>query len=148
MTVLHLGVVDIPYNLPAPKRRNKVGAQPTTGDVAGWLENRYHVMEHFWQIHQADVAGAVERSLAGALETVLMGGPPSHDPFGTAAGAIEEEFRRMVEGKELDRLGYPGIPTRASLEGVSHRFKAKKGPPRPSFVDTGLYVASFKAWVD
>jgi hypothetical protein len=51
--------------------------------------------------------------------------------------------------KEMDRLGYPGVPTKASLDGVSHRFKNKRGAPgRPSFSDTGLYEDSFVAWID
>jgi len=157
---LHLGVVDVPY-MQAPKAprrgRKRIGAKPkkmvagtqTTGDIAEKLEARYHVMEHFVQLHSADViAPALEKGLAGALETMMMGGQPTPALFASAEGIIEEGFRRMIEAKELDRLGYPGIPTRASLDGVSHRFKIKRGPVRPSFIDTGQYLAAFKTWAD
>lgn len=151
--LLNLGVVDVPYahQPPARGRRKKRGggaARITTGDVADILEGRYHVMEHFAQIHQADVAAALEDGLAGALETLMMGGSPAASLFATAEGEIEESFKRMIETKELDRLGYPGVPTQASLDGRSSRFKRRRGPARPSFVDTGLYVGSFKAWVE
>ncbi len=45
-----------------------------------------------------------------------MGGPPAPSLFESAAGKIEEAFRRMIDAKELDTLGYPGIPTRAECE--------------------------------
>jgi hypothetical protein len=152
--ILHLGVVDLPYS-EAPKSRGrkprkvKSGTQ-TTGDVATWLENRYHPMEHFAQLHGQDViAPALEDALAGALETVMMGGPPSSSLFASAGDKIAEGFRTMIEKKELDSLGYPGIPTQASLDGASQRFKRRRGQKgRPSFVDTGLYVNSARAWVD
>lgn len=161
MPILHLGVVDIPYvqeatSAPAAKpglrrkaakpRRVAVGAE-TTGDVATWLENKYHVMEHFYRLHEQEIADDVLMSMAGSLETAIMGGPTSN-PLASAESAIDARFRKFLANKELDQLGYPGIPTRAALTGVSHRFKRKRGPPRPSFIDTGQYQASFKAWVD
>jgi hypothetical protein len=49
----------------------------------------------------------------------------------------------------MDTLGIPGVPTLAAQEGRSSRFKKGKGKgPRKSFIDTGLYVGSFKSWVD
>lgn len=158
MTTLHLGVIDVPYGdeAAAPtkkgqprKRRGQLGV--STGDVATFLEDKYHVMEHFFELHGEEIAADLSESVAGALETALMGGP-ALDSSGLAAAMtkIEERFKRMLSEKELERLGYPGVPTKAALHGVSHRFKhpyAKRGP-RPSFVDTGLYQSSFKAWVD
>jgi len=48
----------------------------------------------------------------------------------------------------METLGYPGVPTRAALMGVNSRLKKRRGKRRPSFRDTGLYQASFMAWVD
>ena len=170
---LHLGVIDIPY-AQAPKkyrRKDKVetGTQ-TTGDVAGWLEDYYHVMEHFFELHGDDVIlpaledalqGAVDDLLAATLaagETTSSGGvlvesnvgALNPNVFGTAEGKIDDAFRKMLDSKELDGLGYPGIPTKAAERGVDHRKKRPyvKRAPRPSFLDTGLYSASFKSWVD
>jgi hypothetical protein len=163
MTTLHLGVIDIPYAEPppAPKRapkkprrgrkaRSRKYSNITTGDVAEILEAKYHVMEHFFELHENEVLSVLEESLEGSLESLLMGAPASINPFGTGTAKIEDAFKKMLDTKELDGLGYPGIPTQAALMGVSHRFKQpyRRRPPRPSFIDTGEYQASFKAWVD
>jgi hypothetical protein len=165
MPILHLGVIDIPYvEAPAaPKKIAKAGRRPrphkkhaakygnvTTGDVAGFIENRYHVMEIFWELHQDAIAADFENSISGAIETLLMGGPANLDVMGTATSQLEDRFKQMLSGRELDTLGYPGIPTAAAEAGVSHRHKSgftKNRTPRPSFIDTGLYQASFKSWV-
>lgn len=168
--ILHLGVIDLPYvQRPSPSNRKgkkKVSAgTQTTGDVAGWLEEKYDVMQHYVDMHQDDIVAAIENGLAGSLETVLIGGSPATDLYASAASRIEEGFRKFIESKEMDGL-VMGVPTLASLQGVSHRFKNPRFkrvksnnpllPPnrmvprdvRPSFIDTGLYLSSFKAWVD
>ena len=150
MPVLHLGVTDLPYSKNRRARAKRTNSTVTTGDVAGWLEDKYHPMEHFVQLHGQEIGNALTSSLAGTMETLAMGGPTSHDPFGEATSEIEHLFKKMLTDKELDALGYPGIPTQAALDGVSHRFKRpyKKRASRPSLIDTGLYQSSFKAWVE
>jgi hypothetical protein len=138
MPVIHLGVTDIPYS---------EGTQ-TTGDVAEILEDKYHVMQVFYEQHKEDVAVDLEKSLSGQLEDMMAGAPPPNKPFGSAESAIEDRFKRFLSEAEMDALGYPGVPTGAALRGVSHRTQTKKGPPRPSFVDTGLYQSSMICWVD
>ena len=153
--ILHLGVLDVPYQLPPPtgKRRRKITAgTQTTGDVAGWLEDKYHLFENFYQLHQEDIAGDLEHSLAGTLENLLLGAPAA-DPsqaFASATSQIEDRFKRFLSEKEMEKLGYPGVPTQAALRGVSHRFAHPyaKRAPRPSFIDTGLLQASMKSWID
>ncbi len=159
--ILNLGVTDLPYADPEPARKvpKKPGKRPrkpaerrgslSTGDVAEILEAHYHVMEHFVELHGEDIARALENSMQGALESVLMGAPVSQDIFGTGTSEIEDAFKKMIDMKELDAIGYPGIPTEAAKRGVSHRFKRPyvRRPARPSFQDTGLYETSFKAWV-
>jgi hypothetical protein len=71
---------------------------------------------------------------------------PRHSP-----AEIEERFKDFLSLQEMDKLGVPGVPTEAAKKGKSSRFKrrrSKGGAPRPSFIDTGLYQSSFKAWVD
>lgn len=155
MPLLHLGVADVPY-AQAPgaahryTRAHSKGSAVTTGDVAEWLEDKYHPMEVFAQQHMDDLAKDLEGSLQGALEDLLMGAPAGADAFGSATSKVEERFKEFLSLKEMDALGYPGVPTQASLRGVSHRFKHPyaRRPPRPSFIDTGLYQSSFKAWVE
>lgn len=152
MTTLHLGVIDIPY-AGSPRRhkshRAMAGTQ-TTGDVAGWLEDSYGVMQAFVDHHESDILTDLESSLEGAVESLLMGAPVQLQPFGSGLSKIEDRFKQFLATKEIEGLGIAGVPTGAALRGVSHRFKHPyaKRPPRPSFIDTGLFAASFKAWID
>lgn len=153
MTTLHLGVVEFPYSEPAKTDKKtqpeKGDNARTTGEVAGYLEDKYHVMEHFFQAHGPDIVKALETSIAGALEDLLMGAPARPNVNEQALSTIKKDFSKFLSSKEMDGLGYPGVPTAASLKGVNHRMKNKKGTPgRPSFIDTGLYETSFKAWID
>jgi hypothetical protein len=164
LTTLHLGVIDVPYVDPAPvkapkarrgkanrprKRRAKGSGAVTTGDVAEILEAKYAVMDTFVLLHEQEIADQFAEAISGALENLVVGAPPANNPFGPAEGWTEARFKRFLELQEMNGL-VQGVPTRAALEGVRHRFKSKKNPagPRPSFIDTGLYESSFKAWVE
>jgi len=138
MPVIHLGVADLPY----------AEGDKTTGDVAEILEDKYHIMQVFYEQHKEDIAEDLKVAAAGALENMIAGGPPPNRPFGSAEAAIEDRFRRFLSEAEMDRLGYPGVPTAAALIGVNHRLKITKGSPRPSFIDTGLYESSMICWVE
>lgn len=171
--ILHLGVVDIPYKSEAPtvpkrvstraRRRGKrdwvdEGAQEhsatkTTGDVATILEDHYHIMEVF--IEEGGGAEKLEEvfrhSAENAMEAILKGAPSADlNITGEATSEIEAAFKIFLALKLMDGL-FPGVPTKASLKGINHRLKhpyAKGNKPRPSFIDTGLYQSSFKAWTD
>lgn len=144
--ILHLGVFDVPYARAG--RKGSAGSQ-TTGDVAQWLENRYHVMEVFFRENEEEIASAMEGSVSAALESALMGGT-ALDPLGAATSKIEDRFKTFLSTGEMERLGYPGVPTEAARRGVNHRLKnpGRLRAARPSFIDTGLYQASFHAWGD
>lgn len=152
--ILHLGVIDLPYaRAPsARQRRRGSGGTQTTGDVAGWLEDRYHVMEVFFETHRDEIGGYLAEAYAGALETALMGGaaPGRMDPSSAAMTRIEDRFREFLSLREIEKMGIPGVPTGAALRGVNHRMKHPyaRRAARPSFVDTGLYQSSFRAWMD
>jgi hypothetical protein len=147
--ILHLGVADIPYANEAQPKRDKVAAgTQTTGDVAGWLEDRYHIMEIFFHEHEDAVAKAMEGGLAGSLESLLTGAPATTDVFGEGANKIRTLFMDWLSSGAIEHLGIPGVPTMAALKGISHRFKRKRGPRRPSFIDTSTYEDSFIDWVD
>lgn len=147
---LNLGVLEQLYGTPASKERSRGGSVVSTGQVAEWLEDEYHVMEHFFQLHQETIGKALSEDMAASLETMLAGGS-TELKLGEATSQIEDMFKKMISDGELERLGYPGIPTQAALKGVNHRLRhpyAKANPRRPSFRDTGLYQASFKAWIE
>ncbi len=148
MTILHLGVIDIPYSVRARRRGKKVASgNQTTGDVAGWIEDKYGVVGHFVEAKHEVIGDALANDVAGSLETMMMGGPPKLH-FGTATGIIDQTFRTFLATREVETLGIAGLPTDAALRGISHRFKGKRGQRRPSLIDTGLYQSSFRSWVD
>ena len=141
-----LGVVDIPYvNAPGKRKKISAGLQ-TTGQIAQILEDKYGIMQHFVDAHGDEIIADLENGLGGALETLLMGGTPNDDLYAAAAAKIEERFRLFIDSKEMDRMGVPGVPTKASLIGIRSRFKNRRDPGRPSFDDTGLFSNSFKFW--
>lgn len=147
MTVLHLGVLDIPHVAPTGKAQT---APLTTGDVADILEAKYHVMELFYEERGPAIADAMAESMGDALADLLGGAPPGNNATTAAMGKIQDLFVQFIDRKQLDGV-VPGVPTLAALKGVNHRFLhpfAKANPPRPSFKDTGLYEDSFRAWVD
>lgn len=153
---LHLGVIDMPYSGPAqaPRgRKQKIASgTQTTGDVARILEDKYGVFATYAQLHMADTIGpALVKSVAGSIENLLLGAPSGADPFAQGCSQIEAGFRSFLDTEEMAAAGVPGVPTEAARKGVNHRLKhpyAKDNPQRPSFIDTGLYQASAKAWVD
>lgn len=146
---LVLGVIDLPY-----AEEPSGGPVEMTGEVATKLERNYGIMKFFFNAHQDEVALMLEDSFAGSLANALMGAPKQADTalFNQACSKIETKFKMFLSQKEMDGK-IAGVPTKASLMGYSGRFKdsknrKKKRGPRPSFIDTGLYQASFKSWVD
>jgi len=141
MTKLHLGVIDIPHS----------GGKGnlTTGDLAEILEAKYHIYQTFYERHQSEIIGALERSLQDFLEDRLSGSPANAVSFAGGEAAIKALFSRFIDSEEMN--GLPGVPTAAARAGVSHRRKhpyAKRNPPRPSFRDTGEFEDAFRAWVE
>ena len=57
-------------------------------------------------------------------------------------------MKQFISSGEMEKLGYPGVPTKAALMGVNHRLKKKRGPRRVSFIDTGQYQANLTNWVE
>lgn len=161
---LHLGVLDIPYsNYQAPQKVPKAkkgkqnkpikpksdAATKTTGEIAEILEDKYGVLDTFVYARLPDIAAALEESIAGELETLLMGGRPGGNPFQSAESSITAMMKKFISAQEIEHMGIEGVPTKAALTGVNHRLNhpyAKKNGRRPSFMDTTLYWQSLRAW--
>jgi hypothetical protein len=64
---------------------------------------------------------------------------------------IKAMFDTFIRSREVESL-VPGAPTKRAQEGVKSGTKRRKarasGASRPSFLDTELYVKSFKAWIE
>lgn len=161
---LHLGVIDQPYSAFQPavkvsKAKKDKANKPhkpkgeattkTTGDVAQILEAKYGVLDSFVYARLPNIAKALEESLAGELETMMMGGKPSGNPFQAAESAITTMMKQFISSMDIEHVGLQGVPTQAALDGVNHRLNhpyAKGNPQRPSFMDTTLYWQSLTAW--
>jgi len=134
---LILGVLDVAYS----------GKDPTTtGEVATYLEDEYHVMRIFYEEYQHRIGKWLADAIADQIQDMARGAPINPDPFMDGTGKIEDAFRRFLAAGEIERIS-PSLPTQAALDRRSKRFKKGKGPERPSFIDTGLYQSTFRAWM-
>ena len=156
MTELTLGVIDVPYeNAGAtPKKKPKRGQGSSRGEptttvaVARALEEKYGVMQAFFDAHKRDIEGSMIESVEGALEDLFTGGNAT-DPFAGVGRSVQADFKTFLMAAEIETMGIPGVPTKAALEGKSSRFKSgNSGGRRPSFVDTGTYELAFQAWFE
>ncbi len=159
MTTLVLGVQDMSYaaqfHSSAGTRKRGVskaqaayGKGQTTGEVAKLLEARYHVMQAFVNMNSTEIVAAVEASMLGSVINIVNGQPGPIVPGAQALSDIETAFKQSLSQRAYD--GLKGVPTQAAERGVSHRFKKPyaRRAARPSFIDTGLYQSSFKAWTE
>ena len=140
MPKIHLGVLDQPY-----ADRDSQGE--TTGDVAGYIENKFHVMRIFVEESMDDIALEVEKRLVGEIESLVQGRPSIESPV-VEFPKIEMMFRDFLDSNEIQTILTHRIE--AADKGYSTR-KKKKGEvrkPRQAFIDTGLYQTSFRAWMD
>ena len=148
--MLNLGVLEQPYANGVVKsaRHRYAGSSVTTGEVAKILEAEYGVMSAFVRVHGKVITDAIGSSVENAITALVNG--QRIDPWGAGTQKIMQAFRVFINSGEAGNVGIPGTPTQAALKGVNHRLKhpyRKSNPPRPSFRDTGLYVASFRSWV-
>jgi hypothetical protein len=163
VTILNIGVIDLPYaydqEVEAPiskkgkarKKTKKVQLSITTGEVAEYIENEYHVMETFYEVYQEKIIESLSEAILGDLDNTLNGRPPNPDLFAPAAAEIELWFKRFLSTREIETVGVAGVPTQAALDGVNHRLKhpySSSNARRPSFIDTGLYQSSVKVWIE
>lgn len=171
MPTLHLGVLDVAYSTAHTGDPGK-NDTTTTFEVAEKLEEKYHVMQTFFDSRKQKIADYLAESVANSINDLIRGRQieaissatfenkfhgikVNYERSSLTYGAdqrIETEFRRFIFANEMQKMaiGTTGAPvSMAALRGVNHRFKrpyAKRNKARPAFVDTGLYVNSFRAW--
>ena len=160
---LQFGFESIPYSLrytrkspltpTIKKRRPKAlsvatyGLGKTTGMVAEELEKKYGIMEAFYTMQEDYIVDEFEKAVAEGLAWGMSGGSWDYDWDVTP---LEGKFRRAITDRKFDGV-LRGVPTKAAQRGVSH-LRAdpyrKSASSRPSFMDTSLYMRSFKAWTE
>lgn len=134
-----LGVVDMVYGYgDAPSA--------TTFAVAQALQERYQLFSRFYHEHQDLILNTIQETLTLQLVNHLRYGAP-FEQDDIILGAIVEAFSLFLEREEMAGLQVDGVPTLAALEGINTRLKIHHGPRRPSFIDGGLFLSSFNAWI-
>ena len=136
---VELGVIDMPYDY---------GAEPgkTTHQVAVDLEDQYKLFTHFFELHRDEIFTAVADEIRlNLINHIKYGAPFDQDTI--ILGEIVRIFNLFLEREEMAGLSVDGVPTWAALHGVNSRLKKETGQRRPSFIDGGLFKASFIAWI-
>lgn len=155
--VIHMGFINTPYTraaMIAPMRTAKVhGAKSrrhysktkTAQQVANILESKYGVLQTFMALYDDDIKDSItEKVHAFAVQSFSQKGKLVSDRMAQFMKPSTSQIEKMFRGF-LDR-GETGISIAAALSG--HRTDRKSKSPRPAFIDTGLYRASFRVWAD
>jgi hypothetical protein len=164
MTIINLGVYDMPYAAQIarrPKVAKPSGRRPrtraaamagygtgkTTGDIAEIIESKYGLMQTFFNLERQMFVTSLEKAVKGAIHNIMLGQPTPIDLGAEAMEKIKARFKSNLSQRRYDGV-ISGVPTKAALAGVSHRFMKPYGKrgERPSFIDTGTLQSSFTAW--
>lgn len=137
---LNLGVLDVAYT--------DSNGSTTTGDVAGYLEDRYHVMRIFLELNEGFIHERIVNNVAGAIESIAQGNRVPKLDLRPAMDEIQERFRDALDSGELHQVLPKSQQVSDETLKTSARKKAiKQDESRQAFIDSGLYQASFRAWV-
>ncbi len=140
---LCLGVLNVAYADPDAK------GITTTGEVAAKIEDEYDVMDVFYRLHGTEVKKAVADELIARMNDFIEG--RTHRKSTVTLPKVQSAFRDYLSRDEWQKE--TGWKIAAAKAGSSQRFKdsknkKKKRGARPAFIDTGLYSASFRAWIE
>jgi hypothetical protein len=126
------------------------GEGKTTSEVAKELEAKYGIVDMFYSMEEDTIVNLLEDVFGQELENVLLMQEHSKEVVTTKeTNKIEEKFRRALSSRKFDGV-ISGVPTTAAQRGVSHLYKKPyaRRAERPSFIDTGMYQRSFRAWIE
>jgi hypothetical protein len=143
---LKLGVIDVPE----PNGNTSYG-------VGTILEKKYTLFSSYVEMHHKDIEHQLCEAIVGAFETFQATGHVAKKPFDAAGQELTLGLKQFIYKEELAGK-VAGVPTQAALEGVTTRkvgrgkrakFKrTKTGVRRPSFIDSGIFEASTKVWIE
>jgi uncharacterized protein YabN with tetrapyrrole methylase and pyrophosphatase domain len=159
--VLHMGFLNTPYTkktMQAPmaaakahekKPRRGFTATKTAEQVSNILEAKYNILEVFTEIHKDEIMELVTGSFAKvAIQNLSERRKLASDRMARymkpKTTEIEKMFRRFLDQEEMN--GHGNVPVEAAIMGKVTGRKSRAA--RPSFINTGVYRASFRAWVD
>jgi hypothetical protein len=141
---LMLGFESISYSVAAPiRRRVKIrptksyGQGKTTSEVSKDLEERYKIVDTFYTMEEDYIIDLIEEQAALDIDEIMTMEAPSNKGVSfTETDKIEERFRQDLSRRKFDGAVY-GVPT-----------KAAQRESRQSFIKTGRYRSSFRAWME
>jgi hypothetical protein len=141
MSTLHFGFEPTPYP-----------DGDTADKIARILEDEYGIVEHFRDFNQDLISELMHEAMMDHDEELMSTGR-------IELPAIEDLFKQFLNSNEMAKLGVGGVPVRASRRKVKvgeyrRRGRWVKGytrlgaTMRSSFVKTGTYRDSFRAWIE
>lgn len=151
---LKLGVIEVP----------EPQGDITSYDLGMILENKYGLFSNFYKYHEKDILKDIDDTFSKAIDSVMNG--DTRSAVGSIFGVnerITDKLHKFITDREIEQMGIPGVPTEAALLGLSLRTKGNKrigkakkgvkykqvqGPRRPSFIYSGVFEASLKAWLE
>jgi hypothetical protein len=155
--VIHMGFINTPYTraaMLAPMRTAKLhGAKSrrhysktkTAQQVANILESKYGILQTFMNMYDDDIKDLMTEKVHDfVIQSLSQKGKLASDRMAQFMKPSTSQIEKMFRGF-LDR-GETGITIGAALRGDRTGRKSKS--PRPAFIDTGLYRASFRVWAD
>lgn len=151
---IHFGFDDISYpgaSSYVSRAGMTYGEGKNTTQVAAELEERYKIVETFVQMEEDFIVSLVEDKMLEDLEEIVTMSEITKKRAISDENTdkLVEKFKRYISHRKFDGV-IPGVPTLASLRGVSHLRKHPyaRRESRPSFRDTGNYVNSFRVWTE
>jgi hypothetical protein len=155
--VLHMGFVNTPYTkkaMAAPvafakaqekKRHRSFSSTMSATQVAGILEAKYKVVETFTAVHDGDIREILSETFRDAIiktfsERKKFASDRMVQYMKPKTDQIQKLFRVFLDNEET------GAAVAAATKG--NRTGRKSKSPRPPFIDTGIYRASFRCWAD
>lgn len=136
---LNLGVIDEAYTAAG-------GGSKTTLQVARILESKYHVMETFYELHGQSVHKALNDSVRGAVQSMLLDDAPRFDLDITK---IKAAFTNYLDSGEWEKASGQYIKAAHNRHQVHHNDGSKEQNRRSNraFIRTGQYLQAFQAWL-
>jgi hypothetical protein len=164
---LHMGFINTPYikeTIARPmtsakieskrKRRRGFSKTMTAEKVANILEGKYGIVETFSAVYEEEISNIMTEGFAEIARNMLSSGRTSttssiKNLMKPSTNNIQSLFRSFLDQEEMNGM-VEGVPTAAALGGKrsGRGSKTRKGIKRPSFINTGIYRASFRCWAD
>jgi hypothetical protein len=160
---LHMGFINTPYTQEAMQRpatsakleerrvRNRGFSRTMTAQkVASILEGKYGIVETFQKIYDEEINNIIHEGFKEIAEKTILERKGQtrtslKNLMKPSTKQIEGMFKSFLRAEEMNGMA-PGVPTKASFGKQRKRGRSIK--PHSSFVRTGIYMSSFRAWID